>query len=54
MKKLFRKIRNGEKRQALPVVLSLLVIGGLTITPSLNYVVTSLNTGRIIEGQTVN
>ena len=33
----------------MPIVLALLVIGGLTIAPSLNYTATSLNTSRILE-----
>jgi len=37
-----------EKGQALPVVLVLLVIGGLTIVPSLNYTTTSLNSSQIL------
>ena len=48
MLRLLQKILSGEKGQALPVVLALLVIGGLTITPSLNYTATSLNSSRII------
>jgi len=48
MVRLLKQILSSEKGQALPVVLALLVIGGLTIAPSLNYAATSLNAGRII------
>ncbi len=48
MIRLLKQILSSEKGQALPVVLALLVIGGLTIAPSLNYTTTSLNSGRII------
>ncbi len=48
MVRLLKQILSSEKGQVLPVVLALLVIGGLTITPSLNYAATSLNAGRII------
>ena len=49
MLRLLKKILSGEKGQALPIVLALLVIGGLTIAPSLNYTATSLKSGRILE-----
>ncbi len=49
MIRLFKKIIVNEKGQALPAVLALLVLGGLTIAPSLNYSATSLNGSRIIE-----
>jgi len=48
MLRLLKKILSGEKGQALPIVLALLVIGGLTIAPSLNYTATCLNSSRII------
>ncbi|MEE9398817.1 MAG: hypothetical protein V3V23_00940 [Dehalococcoidales bacterium] len=48
MIRLLRQIIKSEKGQALPIVLSFLVIGGLTIAPSLNYTATSLNGSRII------
>ena len=44
-----KQLISGEKGQALPVVLALLVLGGLTIAPSLSYAATSLNAGRIID-----
>ena len=49
MVRLLKQILSSEKGQVLPVVLALLVIGGLTIAPSLNYAATSLNAGRIID-----
>ncbi len=39
----------GQKGQVLPAVLALLVIGGLTIAPGLNYTATSLNGSRIVS-----
>jgi hypothetical protein len=47
--RLWRQIIKGEEGQALPVVLILLVVGGLIIAPTLNHVSTSLNAGRIVE-----
>ena len=47
--RLWRQIIKGEEGQALPIVLILLVIGGLIIAPTLNHVSTSLNAGRIVE-----
>lgn len=49
MLRFWQQIRNSQQGQALPIVLSLLVIGGLTIAPSLNYTATSLKSGRILE-----
>jgi len=49
MIRLLRQMINNEKGQALPLVLALLVIGGLTIVPSLNYTFTSLNSSRMLE-----
>ena len=48
MIRFLQKMISSEKGQALPIVLALLVIGGLTITPSLNYTTTSLNSNRIL------
>ncbi|MFQ6122709.1 MAG: hypothetical protein ACE5LA_06605, partial [Dehalococcoidales bacterium] len=45
----WKKIISDEKGQVLATVLALLVLGGLAITPSLNYIATSLNAGRIID-----
>jgi len=47
MKKLWHELKGNEKGQALVVVLCFLVIGGLTIAPSLNYAATSLNAGQV-------
>lgn len=49
MLRFFKHVINSEKGQALPIVLALLVLGGLTIAPALNYAATSLNSGRTIE-----
>ena len=49
MPRLWRQITKGEEGQALPVVLILLVVGGLIIAPTLNHVSTSLNAGRTVE-----
>ena len=49
MTRLWQQIIKGEKGQALPLVLSMLVVGGLLIAPSLSYAATSLNAGRIAE-----
>jgi len=49
MLRLWQQIRNSQNGQALPIVLALLVIGGLTIAPSLNYTATSLKSGRNLE-----
>lgn len=49
MKGFWKQILNSEKGQALPIVLVLLVFGGLTIAPSLSYTATSLNNSRIVE-----
>lgn len=53
MLRLCKQIIKSEKGQALPIVLVLLVSGGLMIVPSLNFATTSLNAGRII-GEGVN
>ena len=44
-----KQLIDGEQGQALPIVLALLVLGGLTIAPSLNYAATSLNSSQAIE-----
>lgn len=49
MLRFLKQIIGDEKGQALPVVLALLIVGGLMVTPTLNYAATSLNSGRIIE-----
>jgi len=47
-KRLIRAIKS-ESGQALPIVLVLLLLGGLLIAPTLSYASTSLNAGQIIE-----
>ena len=49
MVRLLKQGIRSEKGQALPVVLGLLVLGGLMIAPSLNYATTSLNASRILS-----
>ena len=49
MVRLLKQFLSSEKGQALPVVLALLAIGGLTIAVSLNYATTSLKGSRILE-----
>ena len=53
MVRLLQQFLSGEKGQALPIVLGLLAIGGLTIAMSLNYATTSLNGARIL-GENMN
>ena len=48
MIRLLQQVIGSEKGQALLIVLALLVLGGLTIVPALNYATTSLNSGRNI------
>ena len=49
MIRFLKRAIGSEKGQALPIVLALLVLGGLTIAPSLNYAATVLNQGRLID-----
>lgn len=49
MARLLKQILSSQKGQAQPIVLALLVIGGLTIAASLNYTTTSLKSSRILE-----
>ncbi|MFC1864676.1 hypothetical protein ACFLYG_02480 [Chloroflexota bacterium] len=49
MVRLWRQFVSSEKGQALPVVLAMLAIGGLTIAVSLNYATTNLNSSQILE-----
>jgi len=44
-----KKILKGEAGQAFPVVLALLVIGGLTIVPSLNLTISGAKSSRMLE-----
>ena len=50
MFRILRKILKGEAGQAFPIVLALLVIGGLTIVPSLNLTFSSAKTSHMLEG----
>ena len=46
-----KQLISSEKGQALPIVLALLILGGLTIVPSLGYITTSLKSSRmLVEG----
>ncbi len=49
MKRLLRRFLNGQKGQALLIVLGLLAIGGLTIAVSLNYATTNLKGSQILR-----
>ena len=49
MVRLLKQFLRDEKGQALPIVLAMLAIGGLTIATSLNHATTSLKGSRIIE-----
>jgi hypothetical protein len=49
MIRLWKRLMGGEKGQALPLVLALLVLGGLTIASTLGYTNTNLNSSRIIR-----
>ena len=48
MVRLLKQMISSEKGQVLPLVLALLVFGGLVIAPSLSYAATSLNGSRIL------
>lgn len=52
LSKVIKKVIKSESGQALPIVLVLLVLGGLTIAPCLSYAATSLNSGGVIEKNT--
>ena len=49
MVRLLKQFLSSEKGQALPIVLAVLALGGLTIAMSLNYTSTSLNSSRILQ-----
>ena len=49
MRKIWRLILKGELGQALPITLALLVIGGLTIVPSLNLTFSSVKSSHMLE-----
>ena len=45
----WKQMISSEKGQALPIVLALLVLGGLTVASTLGYATTSLNSSRMIR-----
>jgi len=49
MVRLWKQLTGSEKGQALPIVLALLVLGGLTVASALGYATTSLNSSRMIR-----
>jgi len=49
MVRFWKRFLSGEKGQALPIVLAVLVLGGLTIAVSLSYTTTSLKGGQILQ-----
>ena len=49
MVRLLKQMISSEKGQALPIVLALLVLGGLTIASGLGYTATSLKSSRLLE-----
>ena len=53
LKQALRKIIKGQKGQVLPIVLILLVLGGLLIVPTLNYASTSLKGHQVVESKTL-
>lgn len=52
MQKFWQQLRHSEKGQALPIVFALLVLGGLTLIPSLGYVNTSLSGSKMLDEKT--
>ena len=51
MIRIFKQLLDSQKGQALPIVLCMLAIGGLTIAGSLSYATTNVNGSRItVEG----
>jgi hypothetical protein len=46
---MLKRIIHCQKGQSLPIVLALLALGGLTIVPSINYTMVSLNHSRMME-----
>jgi len=53
LRRTLRKIIKGQEGQVLPIVLILLVIGGLLIVPTLNYASTSLKGHQVVESNTL-
>ncbi|MFC1917692.1 hypothetical protein ACFLXH_03465, partial [Chloroflexota bacterium] len=52
LKAVFSKFLWEEAGQSLLIVLVLLVVGGLTLTPVLSFIGTSLKTGEVYEAKT--
>ncbi|MFC1991403.1 hypothetical protein ACFLVC_01550 [Chloroflexota bacterium] len=52
MLKKLKQLVNGERGQALAIVLGLLAIGGLTVAGTVNYATTSLKSNQIIQENT--
>ena len=48
MVRLLKQLVKGEKGQALPIVLGLLILGGLTLIPSIGYTTASLKNSRML------
>lgn len=53
LRQTLKKLIKGQKGQALPIVLVLLVLGGLLIVPTLNYASTSLKGHQVVESNTL-
>jgi len=49
MRKIWRMIQKGELGQAFPITLALLIIGGLTILPSLGLTYSSAKTSNMLQ-----
>lgn len=49
MRRILARLRASQSGQAFPVVLAALVLAGLIIAPTLNFVSTSLKTGEVLE-----
>jgi len=52
MFRILKQILKAEIGQALPIILALLIIGGLTIVPSLNLAFSSMKSSRMLEAGT--
>jgi hypothetical protein len=50
MKKMLKKLIRREKGQALPIVLILMVLGGLIVAPLLSYTTSGLKVSQVYEG----
>ena len=49
MLSLWKQLVKGEKGQALPIVLALLILGGLTLIPSIGYATASLKSSQMLD-----